>query len=538
MLAKIRLQQRQVWLLGCVVLTAFVLLAVLLIGLSPRNAGASSHREAPLISKDPFADNVDTYVFIPQGITDRVVLAATWIPFEAPEGGPNYFEFDDNVRYDIYVSNDGDPSPEITYTLESRTAIGDPNSFLYNTGPIDSLADSDWKRPQYYTVTEHMEGQAPQVVVGNVQAPPVNIGRKSTPNYEALAALATYTTTLGSDLVNVFAGQRDDPFWVDLQVFDLLTLRGQAPPIGYSAGTNVPVDSLSGFNVHALVLEVPIDRLTAADPVLGVWAASRRPSMRVLNPLGPGSPPEHSGPLVQVSRLGMPLVNEAVLPMPLKDIFNALHPANDLGAYTLLQESVENPELGTLLCALYGVPMPADTTADCNTEYTPGTPRSGRGDIFDIFLTGMVLTNPFTITTAGGPAALPAGFNVNQPSGVVPAEMIRINTAISGDTCHPTPQRLGILAGDACGFPNGRRLSDDVVEIELLAVAGAAYQLLDARDGSFSFDSNLINVLTDGVNGNDATFLTGFPYLASPHDGETHLHQNSLLNMFLSIIMK
>jgi hypothetical protein len=133
---------------------------------------------------------------------------------------------------------------------------------------------------------------------------------------------------------------------------------------------------------------------------------------------------------------------------------------------------------------------------------------------------------------------LPAGFNVNQPSGVVPAEMIRINTAISGDTCHPTPQRLGILAGDACGFPNGRRLSDDVVEIELLAVAGAAYQLLDARDGSFSFDSNLINVLTDGVNGNDATFLTGFPYLASPHDGETHLHQNSLLNMFLSIIMK
>ena len=538
MLAKFRLQQRQVWLLGCVALTAFVLLAVLLIGLGPRSAGASSHREAPLISKDPYADNVDTYVFIPRGITDRVVLAATWIPFEAPEGGPNYFEFDDTVRYDIYVSNDGDASPEITYTLESQTAIGDPNSFLYNTGPIDSLTDPDWKRPQTYTVTEHMEGQAPQVIAGNVQAPPVNIGRKSTPNYDALAISATYSANVGGDLINVFAGQRDDPFWVDLQLFDLLTLRGQAPPIGYGGGTNVPVDSLSGFNVHALVLEMPIDRLTNGDPVLGVWAASRRPSMRVLNPLGAGSPPQHSGPLVQVSRLGMPLTNEAVLPMPLKDVFNALHPADDLAVYTVLQESVENPELGTLLCALYGVPMPADNTVACNTDYTPGTARSGRGDIFDIFLTGMVLTNPFTITTAGGPTGLPAGFNINQPAGVVPAEMLRINTAISGDTCHPTPQRLGVLAGDACGFPNGRRLSDDVVEIELLAVAGAAYQVLDARDSSFSFDPNLIGVLTDGVDNNDVSFSTSFPYLASPHGGETHLHQNSLLNIFLSIIMK
>jgi hypothetical protein len=155
-----------------------------------------------------------------------------------------------------------------------------------------------------------------------------------------------------------------------------------------------------------------------------------------------------------------------------------------------------------------------------------GTPRTGRGDIFDIFLTGMVLAQPFTIQTQNGPVELPAGFNVNQPQNVVPAEMIRINTAVSGDLCSREPSRLGILGGDACGFPNGRRLTDDVVDIELLAVAGAAYQVLDGRDSSFTFNSGLIDVLSDNVNYNDLSFRDSFPYLAVAQSGQTHYHEN------------
>jgi hypothetical protein len=222
----------------------------------------------------------------------------------------------------------------------------------------------------------------------------------------------------------------------------------------------------------------------------------------------------------------MPLVNEVVIPMGLKDVFNSISPDVDLTVYSALQESVEDPEVGNLLCGLYGVPLPGDADDNCTTEYTPGTPRSGRGDIFDIFLTGMVLADEFTIQTMGGPVTLPAGFNVNRPDGVVPAEMIRINTTISGDLCSPTPSRLGVLGGDACGFPNGRRPADDIVEIELLAVAGAAYSVLDGRDTSFSFNPALIGVLDDGVNTNDVPFRTTFPYFATAQSGQEHLHEN------------
>ena len=222
--------------------------------------------------------------------------------------------------------------------------------------------------------------------------------RSRRPSYAKLAAEATYKTKVGGDKFKVFAGPRDDPFFVDLQVFDLLTLRGEAPPVGYATGNNSPVDSLSGFNAHAMVLELPISRLKCgSEPVLGVWATSERATT-------PGG-----STFQQVSRLGMPLVNEVVLPLGLKDTFNTLAPAQDLGVYNLLQESVEDPEIGNLLCGLYGVPLPGDPGGNCATDYTPGTPRSGRGDIFDIFLQGMVLANPFTIETATGPVHAPGG---------------------------------------------------------------------------------------------------------------------------------
>jgi hypothetical protein len=520
--------------------TPLILITAVLIAYQSQ-ASASSHREAPLISKDAFADNTDTYVFISPENPNNVVLVGSWIPFEAPEGGPNYFEWDDRVLYDIYVDSDGDAKPNITYTLSSRVEVGNPNTFLYNLGAIMGLNDSKWNRRQYITLTETTDAGTVKHLIANQLTAPVHIGSKSTPDYNALENAAIRTVTDGSDQIKIFAGQTDDPFFVDLQVFDLLTLRGQAAPIGYDTGNNIPVDSLSAFNVHSLVIEAPISRLKrGGEPVLGVWAASRRATMNVLTP-GPTS-------YAQVSRLGMPLVNEVVVPLALKDAFNTLRPEQDLGLYTsgtpagdLLQKSVENPEIGRLLCGIYGVPLPnpVNATSDkCDTQMTVGTPRSGRGDIFDIFLTGMKLAKPFTIQTKNGPVTLNAGDNVNQPANVQPAEMIRINTDIKGDLCAPTPSRLGVLGQDACGFPNGRRLTDDVVDIELLAVAGAAYQVLDGRDASFTFNPDLINVLRDGVDANDLPFRNTFPYVAQAQSGQSHWHTNPFYKTVLPWVMK
>lgn len=517
--------------LVCTALTVTTLAsAVILPNAQP--VQASSHREAPLISQDQYADNTDTYVFVSPKDPDNLVLVASWIPFEGPEGGPNYFEWGKGVLYDINVDNDGDAKPDVTYTLSSRVEVQNPLTFLYNVGPINKNSDATWNRRQYITVTEKWENGKTRTLVNDKLTTPVNIGSKSTPKFKSLEKDAIFTVNNNGDKLKIYAGPTDDAFWVDLQVFDLLTLRGQQPPIGYSKGNNSPVDSVSGFNVHSLVIEVPIKRIKQGnEPVLGVWADSRRQATTVLG----GGASNSSGDYVQVSRLGMPLVNEVVLPYALKDAFNSIDPTTDLTLYTggagaqvqqILQKSVEDPEIGNLLCSLYGVPLPGDTNHDCKTEFTVGTPRTGRGDIFDIFLTGFKLAAPFTINTKKGPVTLPAGTNVNQPANVRPAEMIRINTDIKGDLCAPKPNRLGILGGDACGFPNGRRLTDDTVEIELLAVAGAAYKVVDGRDASFSFNAALINVLTDGVDANDVPFRTSFPYMASAQSGQAHIHVN------------
>lgn len=472
-------------------------------------AQASSHREAPAISKLQFADNTDTYAFVSPSNDNNVVLAASWIPFQAPDGGPNYFEWDDSLKYYIHIDNNGDAIPDISYRLTSTTTVANDQTFLYNVGPIDSNSDANWNRYQTITVDEIVNGGATTTLVNDQRTSPVNIGGKSTPDYKKLFEEAVHTTTAGSDEIKVFGGQTDDAFFVDLQVFDLLTLRGQASPIGYDDAGNMPVDSLAGFNVHSLVIEVPTSRVTAGEePVIGVWSTTE----------------DADG--TQVSRLGMPLVNELVLPLALKDTFNGLKPEQDLGAYSALQEFVENPLVGRLLCGLegYGVPMPEDPNNDCNTEFTdPGT---GRGDIFQIFLTGMKLANEFEINTAGGKAPLGAGFNVNQPANVQPADMLRLNTAIKGATCAPSPSSLGVLGGDACGFPNGRRLADDIVDIALIAVAGAGYQVLDGDDTSFSYDSGFTKVLTDGLNSNDKAFSDEFPYMAMPHSGKQRMYQN------------
>jgi hypothetical protein len=275
---------------------------------------ASSHREAPLSSQDPLADDADVYAFVSPAHPDRVTLIANFIPFEEGYGGPNFYTFDDNVLYEIMVDNDGDAVEDATYQFRFRTFIGNPNTFLYNTGTITSLDSTTFNVKQFYDVIR-IEGPrrralGRQPTVGtNLPTPPVNVGARSTPDYGALAAQAVRELADGS---RVFAGQRDDPFFVHLNVFDLLAV----PPADIHN-----FDALAGKNVHTIVIEVPIARLTrtagapvsAADPaaIIGVWSTASRPN--VTNRANGRE--KHSTSYVQVSRLGQPLVNEIVIPL-------------------------------------------------------------------------------------------------------------------------------------------------------------------------------------------------------------------------------
>ena len=492
--------------------------AAMLIGSSLISASqdtqASSHREAPLISRDPSADNTDTYAFISPDRPDALTVIGSWIPGQLPQAGPYYYGFADDVVYELHVDNVGDAKSHITYRFTFETTIANNATFLYNVGAIESLDDPDLNMRQTYTIEEIVDGNS-TVLAEGLPVPPANIGPKSTPDYAALFDEAVQTIESAEGDMMVFAGPTDDPFWVDLgSIFDLLTLRTQAAPVGYESGPSEGVDGLEGFNVHSIALQIPIDHLLQGagdNTVMGVWASSSRPTVRVL---GAGSE-QSVGDLVQVSRLGMPLVNEVVLPLALKDAFNSLKPEQDYDIYTsgtpagdLLASSVYTPEVGTLLNALYGVPMPANL----------------RDDLVSIFFTGMVTTKDFTLVTPGGEVTVPAGTNVNRPATVRPAEMIRVNVAapfrpgVEGSLCSPEPNyALGLLGGDVCGFPNGRRLQDDVTDISLLAVAGAAYPVL--TEETFDFNVDLIGVLNDWLPANDVPFQESFPYLAMPHQG-------------------
>ena len=494
----------------CIGMTPVLLIGSTLVA-GGQYAGASSHREAPMISRDPGADNTDTYAFVSPDRPDTVTIIGSWIPGELPHGGPNYYQFDDSVIYTLNVDNNGDAIPDWQFEFKCRSSIANGETFLYNTGPIRKVNDKTRNMNQVCDMSEYNDDQF--LRKWEIPVAPQNIGSKSTPQYDTRLWESTITTVPSDEgALKVFAGPSDDPFWVDLgAIFDLLTLRGQPAPIGYQFGRKDPTDGLHRFNVHTIAVQVPIARLLKDAPegenVIGVWATSQRLSTRVISP----GASQDSGTWVQISRLGMPLVNEVVLPLALKDAFNGLQAKDDYGLFAsgtpagnLLARSVLTPELQGLLGGLYGVP-------------NPGKPRT---DLLNIFLTGMTTAQPFTIQTKNGPVTLPAGFNVNTPKNVQPAEMIRLNTAIKGDLCKPVPDyKLGLLGGDACGFPNGRRLRDEVVEIELLAVAGAAWQPLTG-DTSFNFNPALVGVLNDGVNGNDKPFRETFPYVATPWQGQ------------------
>jgi hypothetical protein len=424
--------------------------------LAPKGSDASSHREAPLVSGDPQVDQTDLYAW--RTSNDTVTIVSSWIPFEEPAGGPNFYAFDDDARYDVNISNDGDASPELIYRWTFSDVTRNPNTFLYNTGAVTSLTDTDLNIYQTYDLKlVDKVAKDTTTLVNDAIVVPNNVGAASMPDYQALydAGTTTFDGTSKS-----WVGQSDDPFFLDLRVFDLL-YGGDFSEVGD--------DTLAGFNVHSMALQIPIDEVAkggdaAANPVIGLWNTAARRSTRVQDSSGGQT---FEGKWVQVSRLGMPLVNEVVVPVSLKDYFNASKPKDD----EQYLAAVQDPEVPKLIEAIYGIPAPA-------------TPRD---DLVAVFLTGLE--------------------GLNQPAGVEPAEMLRLNLTIA--PCTSACSTRGVMGGDNAGFPNGRRLSDDVIDITLQAAEG------EIIDGDFDD----LATLGDGVNENDIPFLATFPYLALPHSG-------------------
>ena len=449
----------------------------------------SSHREAPEISKDPVADNADTYAFVSPDRPDTVTIITNYVPLQAPPGGPNFFEFGDDVLYSIYIDNDGDALPDVIYQFQFNTVIGNPNTFLYNTGPISSLSDPNWNKRQFFSVTR-VDRDDDCVLAEGLACPPCNIGPRSTPNYGALADAAVHTLSSGEV---VFAGQRNDPFFVDLgSIFDLGDLRPfqnlHLIPTAAAPG----VDATKALNIHTIAIQVPIAALTkqqrvwgsrdamSAESVLGIWGGASRRKVRIAD--AANDELSEAGPWVQVSRLGNPLFNEVLVPLGQKDLWNASQPVNDAN----FAGGVQHPELGQLLPVLYPGVFPNLAALS-----------AARADLVAILLTGI-------------PSGIVPGFQNN--TGAVLADMLRLNVAIPPAS---TPNPLGLIGGDPAGFPNGRRVADDVVTIELRAIAGVTYPLIDS---SYKPDA-AASLITQGLTPAPDRYLPTFPYVGLPYDG-------------------
>ncbi|MBV9382748.1 MAG: DUF4331 domain-containing protein [Streptosporangiaceae bacterium] len=455
----------------------------------------SSHREAPEISKDPVADSTDVYAFVSPDSPGTVTLIANYIPLQEPAGGPNFYEFGDDVLYEIHIDNSGDGRADISYRFRFRTELADPDTFLYNTGPITSLESPNWNRRQFYTLTRASRDH--ETVLGDgLACPPCNIGPLSTPHYERLAAAAIHAIPGGG---RVFAGQRAEGFYVDLgAIFDLGNLR-PFEELHNQFGMHIfskpapGVNATNGLNVHSIAIQVPVSELTRGGTgeahdrrsVIGVWTTASRQRVRLWDA-------DHgenitSGPYRQVSRLGNPLVNEVLIPLGKKDRWNSLPPADD----KQFASYVAHPGLAGLLPVLYPGVFP-------HLAALAGSGKA-RADLEAILLTGI-------------PDGVIPGFQ--NYTGSVRADMLRLNTAIEPAA---KPNILGLLGGDLAGFPNGRRVTDDVVTVELRAIAGATYPLVDK---SYRPDA-AAGAVTDGLTPASvkAPYLDEFPYLGTPYSG-------------------
>ncbi|GAA2997805.1 DUF4331 domain-containing protein [Streptomyces drozdowiczii] len=439
--------------------------------LAPGISAASSHREAPLIAGDPRADNTDLYAFTSPDRSGTVTLVANWIPFEEPNGGPNFYQFADDARYNIKIDNTGDGNADLTYSWRFRTLTRDASGqFLYNTGQVTSLNDPDLNIRQVYDLTV-TTSRGTSTILRGAPVAPSHVGKASMPNYADLRAQAVRNVPRGG---KAFAGQAEDPFFADLRVFDLL-YGGNLSERGK--------DTLAGYNVNSVALQIPKKDLalrgnSTRNPVIGIWSTTERRGVQVTD----SRSSSHTG-WKQVSRLGNPLVNEVVVPLKYKDAFNTLNPSQDRTVQPVV-DKVLDPILPKLIQKVYGVPAP----------------KAPRNDLAEIYLTG--------ICKACGP--IKADLNAHRLNKdaslgkIVPAEELRLNMAVP-----PTakPNRLGVIGGDLAGFPNGRRLADDVIDISLQAVEGAAQT------------GKIVPALAAGdkVDANEVPFGARFPYLALPH---------------------
>ena len=472
----------------CAAVICCLVAACLLVSGVPSPSYAASHREAPLLAMDPTVDSTDFFAFrsYEPGREGFVTLIADYIPGELPPAGPNYYQLDDTALYEIKVDNTGDGVEDIIYQFRFTNKIVNPDIVLDMSAPnkvltgkggigITSLNDPDYNIVQSYNVTRVENGKSKLLADGLV-APPANIGVRTTPNYDALARQAVYNLPGGG---RVFVGPRDDPFYIDLgSIFDTLNLRSITRTGGF--------DYLAGLNVHSIAIEVPIKDLTRdgkvptdskdSKAVIGAWTTASRATTSVMK--SPGD--SMSGEWRQVSRLGNPLVNEVVIPLKLKNAFSSLSPKDDAVAAPF----VLDVQLAHLMQAVFKIDIPP----------------APRNDLVAIFATGI---------PAG---AVPGAPNYNTfLSDGKPHEMLRLNVAIPA-TPFDKQSSLGLLGGDVAGFPNGRRVGDDVTDIALRAVAGGT---------PFTADTNKApnNELGDGVDRNDAPYLPGFPYVAPPHSG-------------------
>jgi hypothetical protein len=572
-----------------IVAAATAIIAASFIMLQSRMTTASSHREAPLISNDPLADNTDLYAFRSPDDTNSVTILAAYVPAELPQGGPNYFSFGEHVHYEIHVKNNAaTPGDDITYRFTFSQTNEDPTTFFNIRLGQENL------KTTYIAEKSTDGGVTWTTIVTNGIVPPPNIGPRSisspvglnAPDYETLFNAAVTTATSGE---TVYCGPADDPFFVDLGgIFDL----GQTRAGG--TGVNAPRDGLKCKNVHVIALKIPIDMLqkdgknvtqalNILDPdfVIGVWASASRPAIRTLN--GDGTE-THSGNYVQVSRLGMPLTNEAVIPIGQKDFWNSITPYQDS---TYFDNYFVNPELALYmddslfggavpalsalriqrasftilgnvdfgnthdgLYVIYGHPATTGTALDTAIfgKYLlrAGKPRSV--DLLPIFYTGVPNLAPYQLAT-GKPAGNPLAAGKPFINNFLPTfgDMLRLNMAVPiTPRTSPDFSSEGIINAAVLGltnplyntntnlqfipnmdgFPNGRRLEDDVTRIELQAVSGAALAAVglfyDDYTGTGSpVTPDLLGVLTytTGVEMNDTTFRNAFPYVQTPWSG-------------------
>jgi hypothetical protein len=446
--------------------------------LAVTSGSGSSHREAPSILTDPTADNTDLYAFTAPDAPNHLTVVANWIPFEDPSGGPYFGKLDPKARYYVKIDNTGDGREDVAYRWEFDQTFRNPNSFLYAAPTVDTVNDPDLNFVQTYDLYRetYKNGREREKQIANdLPVAPDNVGPKTIPNYANVSAGAVRNLRGG---YKSFVGPADDAFFIDLAaVFDGINIDKPGRPnigLGNQGGGT---DDVAGYNTHSFVLQIPESEVTrnnrnvpgadAKTAAVGVWSTTERKTMTVVSSRkGKGKGKRYRDSWRQVSRVGNPLINEVVIPIGKKDKFNRTSPGDDAANFGAFATA---PEPAKLLNALFGL----------------GVKETDRTDIVQALLTGI-------------PGLTQIGSNP------VPADTLKVNLGVPPTA---TPNRFGVLAKDLAGFPNGRRLADDVVDIELRVIAGA---LLTPEQGGKQIP------LGDGVDVNDKPFRSTFPYVALP----------------------